>query len=362
MKKLGKILFKILKWIFIILVCIFVLFLIVRFIGQRIYSSTPEGGINEEMYVDINGTKQWISIYGQDKDNPVLLYLHGGPGSSTSLYDYAFTRKWSDVYTVVTWDQRNCGKSYSSEQNDTTLTYDLMMSDGVEMTKYLLDYLGKDKITLLGHSWGTYFGSNLVLEYSEYYECYIGTGQLVDFYQNEIAFKEEVLKWVENDEEDKQLAEKLIVGDFTVEYFAARNTLMERYGYDMMVEGTDYNIIAAVIFNPYYSLGDIYNNITSDYNVYSEFLGSKEFEKFSLLGKTDYEVPFYNINGDRDYQTNFSLAQKYFDEINAPYKQMFIMKDTTHGLLESKSEEFSDILHKILNRTLDLYCKIPVFR
>ena len=193
MKKLGKILFKILKWIFIILVCIFVLFLIVRFIGQRIYSSTPEGGINEEMYVDINGTKQWISIYGQDKDNPVLLYLHGGPGSSTSLYDYAFTRKWSDVYTVVTWDQRNCGKSYSSEQNDTTLTYDLMMSDGVEMTKYLLDYLGKDKITLLGHSWGTYFGSNLVLEYPEYYECYIGTGQLVDFYQNELPLRRKYL-------------------------------------------------------------------------------------------------------------------------------------------------------------------------
>ena len=86
----------------------------------------------------------------QDKDNPILLYLHGGPGSSTSLYDYAFTRKWSDAYTVVTWDQRNCGKSCSSEQNDTALTYDLMMSDGVEMTKYLLDYLGKDKITLLG--------------------------------------------------------------------------------------------------------------------------------------------------------------------------------------------------------------------
>ncbi len=111
---------------------------------------------------------------------------------------------------------------------------------------------------------------------------------------------------------------------------------------------TDYNIIAAVVFNPYYSLGDIYNNITSDYSVYLEFLGSKEFEKFSLLGKTDYKVPFYNINGDRDYQTNFSLAQKYFDEINAPYKQMFIMKDTTHGLLESKSEEFSDILLRLL--------------
>ena len=69
-------------------------------------------------------------------------------------------------------------------------------------------------------------------------------------------------------------------------------------------------------------------------------------------------MPFYNINGDRDYQTNFNLAQKYFDEIDAPYKQMFIMKNTTHGLLESKSEEFSDILHKIvqieINRTSPL--------
>ena len=125
---------------------------------------------------------------------------------------------------------------------------------------------------------------------------------------------------------------------------------------------TDYNIIAAVVFNPYYSLGDIYNNITSDYSVYLEFLGSKEFEKFSLLGKTDYKVPFYNINGDRDYQTNFSLAQKYFDEINAPYKQMFIMKDTTHGLLESKSEEFSDILLRLLKVNVLIAVILNIFQ
>lgn len=78
---------------------------------------------------------------GQDKDNSVLLYLHGGPGASTSTYDYAVTRKWSDVYAVVTGNQRSYGKSYSPDQKSTTLTYDLMMSDGVEMTKYLLDYL-----------------------------------------------------------------------------------------------------------------------------------------------------------------------------------------------------------------------------
>lgn len=347
MKKALNTSLKILKWLLILLASAIVLFLIVRYVGQRIYGRTPDGGINEQMYVDINGTKQWISIYGQDKDNPVLLYLHGGPGSSTSAIDYAFTRKWSDVYTVVTWDQRNCGKSYSSDQNDTALTYDMMISDGVELTKYLLNYLGKDRITLLGHSWGTYFGCNLVLENPEYYECYIGTGQLVDFYQNEVAFKEEAVKWTENDEEGRLLVEKLTVGDFSMEYYAARNALMERYGYDMLVDGTDYNMAAAAVFNPYYSLGDFYKYIISDFGVYDEFLKSDEFNRFSLLGKTDYEVPFYNINGDRDYQTNFKLAQEYFDSVNAPSKKMYIMKDTTHGLLESKSEEFSKILHEI---------------
>lgn len=299
------------------------------------------------MYVDINGAKQWISIYGEDKNNPVLLYLHGGPGSATSPYDYAFTRKWADVYTVVTWDQRNCGKSYSPEQNDIELSYDLLMSDGVEMTKYILDYLGKDKITLLGHSWGTYYGCNLVLEYPEYYNAYIGTGQLIDFHENEVAFKEEASKWVGDDEEGLELLSKLTIDDFSMEYYIARNGLMEKYGYDIFADGTDYNLIAAQIFNPYYSLSDFINYLNADITVYMNFLDSDEFMKFSLCGRAEYQIPYYNINGDRDYQTNYLLAQEYFDEVEAPNKKMYIMKDTTHGLLESKSEEFSEILHEI---------------
>ena len=169
----------------------------------------------------------------------------------------------------------------------------------------------------------------------------------VDFYQNEIAFKEATIKWAGNDEESRRLIEKLNVGEFSMEYFAARNALMEKYGYNMLVDGTDYNLIAAQVFNPYYSLADFYNYINSDYSVYEEFLRSDEFNKFSLLGKTDYQVPFYNINGDKDYQTNYLIAQDYFESVNAPRKKLYIMKDTTHGLLESKSEEFSDIVHEI---------------
>ena len=352
MRKIWKILLKSIKWIGIFLLSMIVLLLAVRFVGKTIYGRTPDGGINESMYVEINGTKQWISIYGEDRDNPVLLYLHGGPGSSTSDIDYAFTRKWADIYTVVTWDQRNCGKSYDAKQNDTVLTKELFLEDGKEITEFLLDYTGKEKITLLGHSWGSFFGANLALTYPEYYDCFIGTGQLVDMVENETAFKAEASRWAEGNEEAMALVEQLTPENFTMEHISARNALMEKYGYGMMVDGSDYNLVTTILFNPNYSILDWIKYFQRDMSVYLAFFNSDEMRSFSLKNRCDYEIPYYNINGDKDYQTNFNLAQEYFDEVNAPYKQMFMMKDTTHGLLESKSEEFSEILHELAALTM----------
>ena len=65
------------------------------------------------------------------------------------------------------------------------------------------------------------------------------------------------------------------------------------------------------------------------------------------MDKTEYKVPYYNINGDKDYQANFELAQDYFDSVKAPRKKMYMMKNMAHGLLEVRSGEFSDIVHEI---------------
>lgn len=346
MKKKGK-MQKIIKRIAFAVVILLVVFFLVRAIGKAIYNQTPEGGINESIYIDVNGTKQWINIYGEDIDNPVLLYLHGGPGSATSHIDYAFTRKWADVYTVVTWDQRNCGKSYDAKQNDIVLTRELFLTDGKEVTEFVLDYLSKDKLTILGHSWGSIYGANLVLEYPEYYECFIGTGQLVDCLENEDAFKQEALLWAKDDEEMLSLANQLTPNNATVEHFSIKNTIMQNYGYDMMVNGSDYNLISTIIFNPNYSIIDWINYFKIDMSAYLDFCSSEEFASFSLKNRVDYQVPFYNINGDKDYQTNYKLAQEYFEEVNAPYKQMYLMENMTHGLLESDSEGFSEIIHQI---------------
>ncbi len=349
-ERMRKKIVKIVKGIVAALFVLVMAFFLVRAIGKGIYNQTPDGGINESMYIDVNGTKQWINIYGEDLNNPVLLYLHGGPGSSTSSIDYVITRKWADVYTVVTWDQRNCGKSYDAKQNDIVLTRDLFMTDGKEVTEFLLEHLSKDKITVLGHSWGSIYGANLVLEYPQYYECFIGTGQLVDYLENEKAFKQEAKLWAEGDMEALELVEQLTPEHVTMEHIMARNALMEKYGYNMMVNGSDYNLITTVIFNPNYSVTDWIKYLRSDMSVFLEFFDSDEFASFSIKGRTDYQVPFYNINGDKDYQTNYKLAQEYFEQVNAPQKQMFLMENMTHGLLESDSEGFSEIVHQIAER------------
>lgn len=343
-----------LKTIGLGIIALLILFFIVRAIGVGLNRRTPEGGINQSMYVEINGTKQWINIYGEDIHNPVLLYLHGGPGSATSEFDYVITRKWADVYTVVTWDQRNCGKSYDAGQNEIVLTRELFLEDGKEMTEFLCDYLSVDKITILGHSWGSIYGANLVLEYPEYYECFIGTGQLVDSTDNEKAFKAEALSWSENDEEALQLVEQLTPEHITMDHILARNALMDKFGYGMMKDGSDYNLVMTVIFNPNYSILDWVDYFSRDMSVYLAFFQSEEFEAFSIKGRLDYDVPYYNINGDMDYQTNYKLAEEYFDSIDAPFKRLFIMEDTTHGLLESKSEEFSKIVHEIANERREI--------
>jgi pimeloyl-ACP methyl ester carboxylesterase len=349
MNRITTVSLKILKWVGITILSLIVLSFLTRWIGQGINRRTPSGGINKSMYVDINGSKQWISIYGQDKDNPVLLYLHGGPGASTSLYDYAFTRKWSDAFTVVTWDQRGCGKSYDNSHPE-TITADIMMQDGKAMTEFLRDCLQVEKITLLGHSWGSYFGANLALAHPEYYEAFIGTGQFVDGDENERRLYEAALTWSENDPKGREMVEKwratLETGEEDV---YLRSEIMERYGYGMMKDGTDYSLFAAVLFNPYYSLKEILDDLNCEKlsAEYKSFFLSDGFREMSLLGRYDYTVPYYNINGDIDYQTNYSLACEYFQQVNAPKKQMFVMKDATHGLLESRSEEFSGYLHQI---------------
>lgn len=368
MKKLFKNLFKVVKWIFIVLISVIVLFFIVRFIGRKINNRTPEGGINETMYADINGTKQWINIYGQDKDNPVMLYLHGGPGSATSDMDYPVLRKLSDIYTVVNWDQRACGHSWTKEQTNQPITFEMLYSDGEEMTKFLLDYLHKDKITVMGISWGAAFGANLVLAHPEYYDKLIAMSWPVDGIEMQKAFKEQALEWTKDDPELHKAAENIITDQAEYDSMSLdeqRLAGLEQYAInekycepDSLFAG-DVSLVSAMIFNPYCSLKDYYNtyigiNKYIDYDnltafCYFQCMQIGSFKDFSVFDRTDYKVPVYVIMGDQDYTVMTSVTKAYFDRITAPDKQYFEVKGG-HYMPMLLSEKLSETVHAIAKR------------
>jgi hypothetical protein len=90
-------------------------FLQVRsFLSQRNeqqYKIATANGIDEARYVPVGGGEQYISIRGEDRANPVILFLHGGPGDATNPWGYLAFRSWLKHFTVVQWDQRGAGRT-----------------------------------------------------------------------------------------------------------------------------------------------------------------------------------------------------------------------------------------------------------
>ncbi len=391
MKKALKVILKILKWICLVIVTLVVILLIVRLIGQKINSKTPENGINEEMYIDVNGQQQWISIYGENKDNPAMLYLHGGPGNSTSYADWAIVRKLSKDYTVISWDQRNSGKTWIKDPKSEPITPEMMRSDLEVVVDYTLQYLGKDTVTLLGMSWGTYYGCDYALNHPDKVDCIINLSQCVDNRDGMLAVKDELLKRSEGDAEDHELAEQydpLLLYDLSEEDSKAfddlmnalpeerpamlqsnpklqeimeklrnqseiMNRLYDKYmPDDESVFDSDINIIAAVYFCPYYSLSDLYKISRYGESNNFELDNQKAFyTTFSLKDRTSYEMPFYVLQGDDDDYGD--IVKNYMDNVTAPDKDLQYIEGG-HMSTMLQTEKMTEFVHGISEKQKEL--------
>ena len=364
MKKVFKMIGKTLLGILIVLVSLILILLAARLIGKAVNQRTPEGGINETLYADINGTKQWINIYGQDTENPVLLYLHGGPGGTTSWLDWSILRTLSEDYTVVDWDQRGFGHNYPDYAEAELPDAQMFMQDGLAMTEFLCEHLQKDKITLLGHSWGSVYASNLVLAYPEKYDAVIAMALMVDMPESMTIYKEWMLEQSAEDPELHALAEKLdtqaIVPDEEQEEIL--NRLDEAYGYsDDYFKDCDINLYAALWFNPNCTLQQQLSamGLSSEYvNYQLNMIGGERcsvafpmVQSLSLKGRTEYQVPYYVVLGSKDHGciNTFEEAQAYFDKVSAPDKKLLFIEGG-HAAPLLKTKELSAFLHEIAEK------------
>jgi predicted alpha/beta-fold hydrolase len=149
-------------------------------LSARALAIQSPNGVQEGMYVKIGGVDQWIQIRGEDRGNPVILFVHDGPGGSTIPISSGW-QPWEKYFTIVQWDQRGAGRTFrmSGESIATTMTLSQMTQDGVEVAEYLRAHLHKDRIVLIGHSWGSFLGIHIVKQRPDLFLGFVGTGQVV---------------------------------------------------------------------------------------------------------------------------------------------------------------------------------------
>jgi len=182
--------------------------------NAREYAITAPNGIDEAKFVEIGGIQQWITIRGENRNNPVILFLHGGPGDATNPWGYVAFRLWLKAFTVVQWDQRGAGRTLGRNGPSiaSTITIARMVQDGVELAKLLQESLHKPKIILVGHSWGSVLGILMAKAQPNLFYAFVGTGQVADEARNYTVAYEELLKKAIANRDERAVEELKAVG------------------------------------------------------------------------------------------------------------------------------------------------------
>lgn len=356
---LKKIIMNILIWCAGIIGAVIVLiFLFVASVRTATYFSnhiTSENGVDEGIYVTLGGQEQYLLIRGENTDNPVIIWLHGGPAGSDGYANYTFQKYLVDDYTIVNWDQRGCGRTYyhnyKSDPNNETATFEQAQTDLDELVDYVCKRFETNKIILVGHSYGTMLGSKYALEHPEKISAYIGVGQVVNL-QSEIYSYQDAL------------AKAQALGDDTTEMEAAFNAYIESGSLvDMMALRSvlykyhsaekEANTIWIGLSSPYMGFDDLrwFFKQTGDLTDYFA-LNKQLFDYTIQTDVTDYgleyQIPVGFISGSCDWTTPVKCSQDYCDLISAPQKQFALLDGCGHSPQYASPEEFCEILKNML--------------
>lgn len=321
--------------------------------------NTPNG-IDQGEYVTIGGIQQYIYHRGQDKENPVLLFLHGGPGSPMLPFAHDFQLPWEDQVTVVHWEQRNSGKTFFAndpKKVTPTTTMEQALQDTYEVVRYLQKKYNKERILLLGHSWGSVLGSLFTLQYPHMVQAYVGVGQVVNMFENERIGYEKALECSRqaSNQKDMDALQALspypdhLCSDAMINKLMKLRKLQGKYKLAMQPSP---RLIMSVARSPFYSFKDKrYLLMSNVLNIYQRSILDSLFESYDLhTESSDYQVPLFYIHGEEDWQTPYSLARTYFDQLKAPTKQFYSIPHAGHAPMIDRKERFNEALFDIINQ------------
>jgi proline iminopeptidase len=308
---------------------------------------TPNG-VERLEKVRIGGIDQWVSIRGTDRRNPVLLYIHGGPGYVSIPMSWWFSRGWEEYFTVVQWDQRAAGKTYLLTDPATiapTLTPERMIADAEEMAAWVRRELGKDKIFVLGHSWGSFLGLQLAQRHPEWLYAYIGVCQLIDGPDSERRgwrFAMDAAHHAGNADAVREL-EAIAPYGFPGQTIPIKDIYVERkwvgyYGGVMAYRRDNSADSDLAQLSPDYSdqeIGHIW-----DGNKFATPYLLPGVVALNLTNTNKLAVPLIMFEGRQDRNVNSEVAATWFDAVKAPHKQLVWFEHSGHMPMTEEPGKF----------------------
>ncbi|MFM2087095.1 MAG: hypothetical protein RLZZ237_1964 [Pseudomonadota bacterium] len=302
--------------------------------------ATPEQAIHEQGYVPINGIEQWITIKGARCSNPVILFLHGGPGNPLSPFADTIYAGWEQHYTLVQWDQRGAGMTYSKNRpsEDTKLSIEQMRDDGIAVATYLQQHLqqhlGQQKVILMGSSWGSILGVYMAKARPDLFHAYIGTAQVVNAQANLSSMYRQILTLAQA-AKDTVTVEKLTALGAPPWRDPRNFGILRRFDrkYEALVTDAppkSWWQPAAPYATPQ-ALADAEAGDDYSYIQFMGWQGDGMFSRVDLpaLG-TAFGLPVYLIMGEEDLLSSAAIARNYFDSIQAPHKSFVLVKRAGH--------------------------------
>ena len=324
------------------------------------YRITTPNGIDEKIFVPINGQNQYVFIRGKDVKNPIILNLHGGPANPDGFLTYEFVNEIVDDFTFVSWDQRGCGRTYYENRKvdprNKTATFEQALKDVDELVNYLCKRFSKEKVIIMGHSYGTLLGVSYVHKYPEKVDKYIGIGQTVSIMDTQTEnYNELISLMIKGTKEADKLTKAYneLENNFCIDNLALFQRLTLSYFGRNIPDVVQKNQLKLIFSSPDLSLQDI-RWMLGMLNTKKHFDRNKQLLNYTLNSSiynegTTFLVPMYFISGEYDKNCNIGILKKYYETITAISKKLIIMEKNGHSPQVHTPKLFAKEVRKLLS-------------
>jgi pimeloyl-ACP methyl ester carboxylesterase len=315
-------------------------------------------GIDSLQAVRIGGIDQWIHVRGEHVGNPILLFIHGGPGQASIATAREYQRAWEAGFTVVQWDQRGAGKTYATNDRELqrrTMTVPRMQQDALEVVNYLRGRFKRDKIFVMGVSWGTVLGLWLAHEHPEGVAAYVGVAQMIDATLTNKTAYDDALAAARLQRRDDAVKELESIQPYpTSEPDPQKTQVAQTWQAQMLgppVDGTEYvnipRILGTVLTAPEYSLRDVYGLTRGQVFSIQVLVPQMRNLDLATLGP-DFDVPLFFFHGRLDPYIRPQLIEAYARTITAPRHEIVWFERAGHFPFYEDRERFVEELSRVL--------------